>query len=68
MSQFTVDEIVRLIAALTPQERGRLLRLIVNPPSDESLYRALPPAKEEFSTDHVPLPWEGEDWETVGCL
>ncbi|MBM3727156.1 MAG: hypothetical protein FJW40_17250 [Acidobacteria bacterium] len=62
----TVDDIVPLIAALTPQERTRLLRLIAKPQSDDaSLYRAIPPAKQEFSADEEPLAWEGEDWERV---
>ena len=65
-SQLTVDEIVPLIAALTPLERSRLLRLIAKPQSDDaSLYKAVPPTHEEFSADEDPLAWEGEGWETV---
>ena len=65
-SQLTVDEIVPLIAVLTPLERSRLLRLIAKPPSDDaSLYKAVPPTHEEFSADEDALAWEGEDWETV---
>ena len=66
-NQVTVDDIIPLIAALTPQERARLLRLIVKPQSSEdaSLYRAMPPTNEEFSRDEEPLAWEGEDWENV---
>ena len=58
-SQLTADDIVPLIAALTPQERTRLLRLIAKPQSDDaSLYDAIPPTKEEFSTDEDPLAWD----------
>ena len=65
-NQLTVDDIVPLIAALTPQERARLLRLIAKPQSDDaSIYRAIPPTNEEFSADEEPLAWEGEDWENV---
>ena len=70
-SQLTADDIVPLIAALTPQERTRLLRLIARPqsprePSDDaSLYHAMPPNSEKFSADGEPLAWEGEDWENV---
>ena len=65
-NQLTVDDIVPLIAALTPQERTRLLRLIAKPQRDDaSLYRAIPPTNEEFSAEGEPLAWEGEDWENV---
>lgn len=70
-SRITVDDIVPLIAALTPHERIRLLRLIARPqsplvPSDDaSLYHAMPPNNEEFSSDEELLGWEGEDWEKV---
>ena len=70
-SQLTADDIVPLIAALTPQERTRLLRLIARPqsprePSDDaSHYHAMPPSSEEFSADGEPLAWEGEDRENV---
>ena len=70
-SQLTADDLVPLIAALTPLERVRLLRLIGKPQSpreptdDASLYRAIPVTNEEFSADEEPLAWEGEDWENV---
>ena len=65
-NQLTVDDIVPLIAALTPQERARLLRLIAKPQSDDaSLYRAIPPTNEEFSAEEEPLAWRvrtGRTW------
>jgi len=65
-TQLTVEDLVPLVAALTPEERTRLLRLIVRPQSDDDpLYRAMPPAKEEFSSDEDPLSWEGEGWENL---
>ncbi len=64
--QLTADDIVPLIAALTPQERTRLLRLIARPQSgDASAYQTIPPTSQEFSADDEPLAWEGEDWENV---
>ncbi|MBM3795135.1 MAG: hypothetical protein FJW31_13940 [Acidobacteria bacterium] len=62
----TVDDIVPLIAALTPQERARLFRLIAKPQSDDArLYRAIPATEQEFSADGELVAWEGEDWENV---
>ena len=63
----TADDILPLVASLTPQERVRLLRLITSPPvADAPVYRLAPPARDEFSTDEEPLTWEAEGWEDVG--
>ena len=63
----TADDIVPLVASLTPRERVRLLRLITSPPgADAPVYRSVPPARDEFSTDEEPLAWEAEGWEDVG--
>lgn len=64
----TVDDILPLIACLTPQERVRLLRLITAPPGVDAAaaYRAVPPGRDEFSTDEEPLAWDPEGWENVG--
>ncbi len=58
----TADDILPLVACLTPQERLRLLRLIsVRPGADEGDgYCALPPTREEFSSDEEPLSWDAE--------
>ncbi|MBX3097927.1 MAG: hypothetical protein KF812_13840 [Fimbriimonadaceae bacterium] len=64
--QLTAEDLVPLVAALTPEERTRLLRLIVRPQADDdSLYRAMPPRKEEFSSDEDQLSWEGEGWDNL---
>ncbi len=64
--QLTADDIIPLIAALTPQERARLLRLIAEPRTgDASIYQAIPPASQEFSAGGEPLAWESDDWENV---
>jgi hypothetical protein len=64
----TAEDILPLVACLTPQERARLLRLIVRPAvaDDAAAYRAIPPASDEFSTDTDPLSWDADGWETVG--
>jgi hypothetical protein len=65
-SQLTVEDIVPLIAALTPHERTRLLGLIAGPQIDDaSRYHAIPPINEEFSSDEELLAWKGEEWENV---
>ena len=64
----TADDILPLVACLTPQERVRLLRLIsVRPGADEKeAYRAFSPTRQEFSSDEEPLSWDAEGWEDVG--
>jgi hypothetical protein len=62
----TADEILPLVACLSPQEKARLLRLITAPPSAEAAYRSTPPAANEFSSDEDPLSWDADGWENVG--
>lgn len=64
----TVEDILPLVAGLTPQERGRLLRLIARSPGVDAAaaYAAVPPGRDEFSTDEEPLAWEAESWEDLG--
>jgi hypothetical protein len=63
----TADDILPLVACLTPQERVRLLRLIAKPAgSDSEAYRATPPTLDEFSTDADSLSWDSDDWENAG--
>ena len=66
--RMTVDDILPLVANLTPQERARLLKLISSRASSEAAaaYSAVPPGENEFSTDEEPLAWEGEGWEKFG--
>lgn len=63
----TADDILPLVANLTPQERVRLFRLITSRPSAEAgaVYRAVPPGQDEFSSDEEPLAWEAEGWENI---
>jgi hypothetical protein len=63
----TADDILPLVASLTPQERVRLLRLIVSPHgADATAYRSIPPSRDEFPADEEPLAWDAEGWEDVG--
>jgi hypothetical protein len=64
----TADDILPLVASLTPQERARLLRLIALPRGggDAPTYRSVPPSRDEFSADEEPLAWEADGWEDVG--
>jgi hypothetical protein len=63
----TADDILPLIACLTPQERVRLLRLINGPAgADAAVYRAAPPTDDEFGADDDELSWDAEGWESFG--
>jgi hypothetical protein len=63
----TADDILPLVASLTPRERVRLLRLIALPQgSDAPVYQSVPPSRDEFSADEEPLAWDAEGWEDVG--
>jgi hypothetical protein len=63
----TADDILPLVASLTPRERVRLLRLIALPQgADAPVYRSVPPSGDEFSADEDPLAWDAEGWEDVG--
>jgi hypothetical protein len=63
----TADDILPLIADLTPQERVRLIRLIAEKSGadDAAGYRAAPPQRDEFSSDDEPLAWDAENWELL---
>jgi hypothetical protein len=63
----TADDILPLVATLTPQERARLLRLMALPHgADASVYRSVLPLRDEFSADEEPLAWDAEGWEGLG--
>ena len=64
----TADDILPLVACLTPPERLRLLRLISirSGAREVDAYRALSPLHEEFSSDEEPLSWDAEGWEEIG--
>jgi hypothetical protein len=60
----TADDILPLVACLTPQERVRLLRLITSADgADAAAYKAVAPGTDEFTSDDDPLSWDAEGWE-----
>ena len=63
----TADDILPLVACLSPQERVRLLRLISLPTGpDAAIYQSVPPTRDEFAADDEALGWEAEGWEQFG--
>jgi len=63
----TADDVLPIVAALSPEERARLLGLIASRHGgDEFAYRSIPPSREEFSADDEPLAWDAEGWEEAG--
>jgi len=62
----TAEDILPLVAGMTPRERGRLLRLIAASPSVSAAaaYTAAPPGTDEFSSDEDSLGWDAEGWES----
>ena len=61
----SAEDLFPLVDSLSPKERIRLLRFMSGRPAgdDRARYDALPPQKDEFSTDEEPLAWEAEGWE-----
>ncbi len=64
----TADDILPLVACLTPKERVRLLQLIKAPPDADpgGAYRTFPVTPSEFSSDDEQLSWDAAGWEDVG--
>jgi len=63
----TADDILPLVDSLTPQERLRLQRLIATSHgADASVYRSMPPSRDEFSADDALLAWDAEGWGDIG--
>ena len=62
----TAEDLVPLIASLTPQERVRLFRLVTMPNHrDAATYQSDPPSNDEFSVEDEPLAWDSEGWVEV---
>ena len=63
----SADDILPLVASLTPKERVRLLRLIASSQgADAPIYGSVPASRDEFSADEEPLAWDAEGWENFG--
>lgn len=66
MEQFkTADELIPHVTALPPDERVRLVRLVLQQRdiSDAIKYGLMPPGENEFSTDHTSLAWDADGWD-----
>jgi hypothetical protein len=62
----TADDILPLLAQLSPQERARFFRLITSNGGDAKAYRVVPPGPDEFGSDEDLLGWDAQGWENVG--
>jgi hypothetical protein len=63
--RLTADELLPHVVGLSPHERARLLRLLTEHPdaNEGAIYEAVPPRRDEFSTDEEPIAWEADGWE-----
>jgi hypothetical protein len=62
----TAEDLLPLVARLSPQERARFLRLMTASANDAKAYAALPPKTDEFTTNEDELAWDADGWENVG--
>lgn len=62
----TPEEILPLIAGLVPEERVRLIRLVLDLPNeDASAYVKMPVRGDEFSSNNDDaLAWDAEGWDS----
>ena len=65
----TADDLWPLVAKLSPEERIRLVRIVLlrsrAPASAARGYDGAPVGQEEFSQDDDGLAWEAEGWDDV---
>jgi hypothetical protein len=62
-NELKADDILPLIAKLSPEERLRLLRLALGQgKTDARAYALQPPRDDEFSSDEDGLSWEADGW------
>lgn len=61
----TADEILPLVARLSPNEKARLLKLLKVHPDAAKAYAASTPGPDEFSGDDDGLSWDAEGWEDI---
>jgi hypothetical protein len=65
-NELKADDILPLIAKLSPEERRRLFYLVLGQNRmDAQAYDAQPPRDDEFTSNEEPLSWEGEGWENI---
>jgi hypothetical protein len=62
--ELKAEDLIPLIAKLSPAERHRLLQLARNQGLDDGqTYAAIPPRDGEFITEDDSLAWDAEGWE-----
>jgi hypothetical protein len=65
-NELKADDILPLIAKLSPEERRRLFYLVLGQNrTDAQAYDAQPPRDDEFTSNEEHLSWEGEGWENI---
>jgi hypothetical protein len=65
-NELKADDVLPLIAKLSPDERRRLFRLALGQQrTDAQAYAANPPRDDEFSSDEDHLSWGAEGWENI---
>ena len=65
-NELKADDILPLIAKLSPEERRRLFRLALGQGrTDAQAYAEQLPGDGEFSSDEDNLSWEAEGWENI---
>ena len=65
-SELTADDLVPIIAKLSPKEKRRLIQLAFSNVNEEaSRYDTSPVEPTEFSSDDDALAWDAEGWEDV---
>lgn len=67
----TVEDLLPLIAKLSPEERRRLSRMALLPDpehaatAEASPYEVVPGGSEEFAVAEDPLSWDAEGWDAI---
>jgi len=62
--QPAADDVLPLVARLSPGERMRLIRLLTEQPTDDaSAYEAAPPRVDEFGGGDNALAWDAGGWD-----
>lgn len=60
----TAEDVLPLIAKLSPEERVRLFRLAKTAATDADIYRAAPTRNGEFDSDNDLLSWDAQGWDS----
>jgi hypothetical protein len=61
----TAEDLLPLVARLSPKERARFVRLMSGSVNDAQAYQVSPPRPDEFHADEDGLSWDADGWENV---